>query len=446
MTPLTRRQLLKLGLGAAGATALAGCATPGMTSVNAAATIPAAGPGNPVTLTYWAWLKDLQKVADIWNAKNPHIQVQTVWIPAGAQGGYPKMYSALAAGGGPDLAQIELRTIPEFLLVNGLVDLARYGAAADAATFDPTLWKQVSFTGGIYGIPQDSGPMGTFYQTEIFEGVGASPPTTWSGWADVAAELRKKKVYIDVFPLSDPSVFTSYAIQAGATWLTPKEDGWVINMQDDATMSTARFFDAALDKDLVSTAFEAYSPAWFAACANGSIASLTDASWADALIEGVAGGKGKWRVAPMPKWEHGGYGSSVRGGSTTAVLANSRHPREALEFAVWLNGSEEGINGLIENCGIGWSANPKFIGTSRKEPSPFFSGQDYNQDVFVPASTEQNPDWSWWPITQQSLNILADQFRRKPGGQTLVDGVAKAEEQIITVFRNKGLSIRKEGS
>ncbi|QGH68119.1 extracellular solute-binding protein [Pseudactinotalea sp. HY158] len=444
MTSLTRRQLLTFGLGATAAGALAACATPGTTSVNAAPTIPPEPSGHPVRLTYWAWLKDLQKVADIWNAQNPHIQVETVWIPGGNEGGYQKLYSALAAGGGPDLAQVELRAVPEFMLVNGLVDLSRYGADAAAPTFDPTLWNQVSFTGGVYGIPQDSGPMATFYQTELFEKIGARPPDTWSQWAEVAAEFRTAGAYIDVFPIADPSSFVAYATQAGATWLTPTDDGWVIDMTGEATLTVARFFDHAIDSDLVTTDYGLYSPPWFAAAAAGGLASLTDASWADALLEGVSGAEGKWRVAPMPRWEHGGFGSSFRGGSTTTVLAHSAHPAEALEFATWLNGSRAGIDGLIEHCGIGWSANPDYIGASRMQPSPFFGGQDYNTDVFLPASTEQNPDWSWWPITQQSLNILADEFRRKPSGQSLVDAVANAERQIISAFENKGLSIRKE--
>ena len=40
------------------------------------------------------------------------------------------------------------------------------------------------------------------------------------------------------------------------------------------------------------------------------------------ILEGVAGGKGRWRVAPMPRWDSG-FGSSYWGGSTTAVLSVS---------------------------------------------------------------------------------------------------------------------------
>lgn len=444
MRPLTRRQLLELGLGAGTLGALAACATPGTVSVNAQPTIAAAG--EPIRLTYWAWLKDLQKVADIWNAKNPGVQVEAVWIPGGNSGGYQKMYSALAAGGGPDLGQVEMRTVPEFMLVNGLVDLSRYGAEEHAAKFDQTLWNQVSFDGGVYGVPQDSGPMATFYQPAIFEQVGGAPPATWDEWAGLARELRGIGVYLDCFPISDAGVFTAFATQSGAQWLTPEEDGWVINMTDEATMRVARFFDQAIDEDLVTTRFTPYSPAWFAACAEGSIASLTSASWGDALVQGIAGGSGKWRVAPMPTWGDDGFGSSFLGGSTVGVLANSKHPKEALEFAIWLCTSQEGIDAMIEHCGIGWSPAADYIGAARTQPSEFFGGQNYNEEIFAPATEQQNNDWSWWPITQQSFNILADGFREKASGGTLVDAVANAEAEIMTAFRNKGLTIRKAQS
>ncbi len=443
MPHVSRRRLLGTGLGALSLAALGACATPGTHSVNADPAIPAAN-GEKIRLTYWAWLKDFQKVADLWNAKNPQVQVDVVWIPGGNSGGYQKMYSALAAGAGPDLAQIELRSIPEFMLVNGLVDLNRYGAQEFAPLYDPTLWGQVSFTGGVYGIPQDSGPMATFYQPALLEKVGATPPKTWDEWAAVGKELRRAGSYIDCFAISDASPFAAFAGQAGAAWFRPEEDGWVINMTDDATLNVARFFDKAIDDGLVQTGFAHYSPAWFAAAAKGGIASITSGSWGDALVEGVSGGKGKWKAAPMPVWGKTGFGSSYLGGSTTAILAGSKHPREALEFAVWLTTSHEGIDAMIKHSGIGWSPAKDFVGTARQQPSEFFSGQNYFKDVLIPASREQNPKWSWWPVTQQTFNILSDGFRKKASGTSLVDAVASAEKDVMTVFRNKGLTIRKE--
>lgn len=445
MSSLSRRKVL--GLGAGAAALLAGCGTPGTTSVNAQPTIaPANG---KVRLEYWAWLKGLDQVCAIYNQSQPNVQVDAVFIPGGNAGGYQKLYSALAAGAGPDIAQVEMRTLPEFLLANGLVDLKRYGAEQYADLYDPTLWNQVSYTGGIYAIPQDSGPTGLFYRPDLLEAVGAQPPTTWDEWAATGAELKATNVFMDVFPLSDASVFTAYATQAGAAWLRAEDDGWVIDMTDDATLQVARFFDKAIDDGIVTTSYTAFSPAWFAAAGSDGLACCTTGSWGDALIEGVSGAEGKWKVAAMPTWPGDtGYASSFLGGSTAAILANSAHPAEAVEFAVWMTTTPEGINALIEYCGIGWSPARDVIGDLREEPSAFFSDQNYNQEVFVPATLEssQNQDWSWWPVTQQSFNILSDGFRAKASGGTLVDAVAKAQDDIVQVFRNKGLTIRKADS
>lgn len=448
---LSRRRLLSLGaagLAGGAASLLGGCATPGTTSVNTQPTIPPAG--EPVRLQYWAWLKDLQKVCDVWNAQRPDIQVEAVWIPGGNSGGYQKLFSALAAGGSPDLAQVEFRSIPEFMLVNGLVDLGRYGVDQYAGRYNTTLWQQVSFVGGVYGIPQDSGPMGFYYRPDLLDRVGAKPPATWDEWAEVAAEVRKIRAYLDVFAISDASYFCAISTQAGASWFTVDGDHWTVDMTDDATLNTAAFFDRAIDKGLVTTAFTMFSPPWYAAAANNQIAGAITASWGDALIESISGGAGKWKVAPMPLWRNGsetvGYGSSFIGGSTAAVMADSKHPKEAMEFAVWMTTSDEGIDAMIANSGIGWSPDDTYIGATRQQPSKFFSGQNYNEEVFAAMAKEQNPDWQWWPLTTQSFNILADAFLRKGPGYTLVDAVRDAESQIVEAFRNKGLSIERRGS
>lgn len=445
MTTMTRRDLLRLGAVAGAGTAVAGCSTPGTTSVNTRPTIPPATEGETITLTYWAWLKDLQQVCDVWNAQNPRVQVQASWIQGGNAGGYQKLYSALAAGGGPDLGQVELRSVPEFMLVNGLVDLRRYGIDAYADRFNEALWQQVSYVDGVFGVPQDSGPMGMYYRPDLLDAVGAAAPQTWAQWADVARELRGTGVYLDCFNYADPSWFAALAQQAGARWLRVEDSEWVIALADDLTLDVARFFDAAIDEDLLTTAYGQYSTPWYAAAANNHLAGLISASWGDALLGSVSGASGLWRVAPMPRWETG-FASSFVGGSTIAVLANSAHPQEAMEFAVWMATSPEGIDAMIEHCGIGWSPSADYIGIEREGGSEFFGGQAYNTEVFEPAAAPQaqNLEWSWWPITQQTFNIIADGFRTKAAGGTLVDAVVEAQANVVRTFRNKGLSIREE--
>ncbi|MBC3760169.1 extracellular solute-binding protein [Quadrisphaera sp. RL12-1S] len=452
--PPTRRQVLRAaglgiaGLGALGATAA--CGTPG-TAPAAGAPLPAASPGEVVRLQYWAWLKDLQKVCDVWNAKNPSVQVEAVWIPGGNSGGYQKIFSALAAGSGPDLAQIEVRTLPSYLLQNGLADLSAYGFGDVIGSYDEGLASQVRLDGRLWGVPQDSGPIGFFYRTESLEAVGAQPPSTWEEWLEVARAIHGNDAghWIDSFNAGDPTTFISIATQAGATWFKPEGEEWVIDMTDDATAAVATLFDTALDEGLLNTALPPFSVGWFAAAGSGAIASLVSGSWADALIEGTTGGEGQWRVAPVPTWASDpsltkAVGSSYLGGSTAAITSTCAHPREALAFATWMTTDPEGIDAMIQYSGIGWSPASDYIGKARQQPSEFFSGQSYNTEVFQPAAQQQRTDWTWSPVTLQAINIVADAFRaRLTGGyRTCLDALAAAQPQVVAAHRDKGLAVR----
>ncbi|WP_298805119.1 extracellular solute-binding protein [uncultured Pseudokineococcus sp.] len=445
MTTLSRRALLRGGaLGAAGLAGLAGCGTVG-TAPAATGTIPPKAPGEVVRLQYWAWLKDLQQVCDVWNAQRPDIQVEAVWIPGGNTGGYQKLFAAIAAGSGPDLAQVEMRNVPSFLLQSGLVDVSRYGFGAVEDRYDRALVEQVTFLDGAWAVPQDSGPMATFYRPDLLEEVGAGPPATWAEWLDTARAVHEADPdrWLESFPVGDTSVFLAYAAQAGAVWFTPEDDRWVVRMTDDATMAVARHFDTAISEGVVNTALAPYSPGWFAAVGDGRIAALTSGSWGDALLEGATGAAGKWRVAPMPVWADlpGSYGSSYLGGSTAALMAGSEHPHEALEFATWMTTSQEGIDAMIQYSGIGWSPATDYIGAARQEGSDFFGGQAYGAEVFAPAAQEQNLDWTWPPIAQQVMDGLGDRFRGVlTGGTTMVDAVAAMEGEVVEIFREKGLS------
>lgn len=442
MAGLSRRHLFRAGLGVGAGTVLTACGT-GRRGNTEQPLIPRAEPGETVHLTYWSWLKDLQQVCDIWNAKTPGVQVEAVWVQPGNDGGYQKLFSALAAGGGPDLAQVELRQIPAFRLVNGLVDLSRYGIGEHAAKYDPTLLSQVSFGDGVYGVPQDSGPCAFYYRADVMDEVGAEPAGTWREWAELASEYRAADRYLECFSVDDTSPFAALATQAGATWFQIDGDEWVIDMSDDATMHVAEHFDRAIDKDLVDTSMSSFTPGWFAAAGNGSLGAVTSGSWADALIMGTGGTEGLWRVSPMPTWGDTGFGSTHLGGSTVATLANSRHPQEALDFSVWMTTDPEGIDAMIESSGIGWSPSPDHIGTVRQQPSEFFGGQNYNEEILVPAAEQQNPDWVWGPTTLQVFGVLADNFRRKLSGDTtLMKACAQAQEESVKLLRDKGLNAR----
>ncbi|MGP5624545.1 ABC transporter substrate-binding protein [Brachybacterium alimentarium] len=438
MSSFTRRAALA-GTGAAGmAAALAACAPPNPGNINAEATIPPSD--GPVTVTYWAWLKDLQKVADVFNETQDRIRVEATWIPGGNTGGYAKILSAVAAGGGPDIAQVELRQVPEFALAGALVDLTRYGFAEQADAFDPGAISQVKVGDSYWAVPQDTGPVATFYNREVLEDeLGLQAPATWDEFretAGIVSEAGKKLISLDP---SDGSHPIAWAMQTGAVWFRPEGDGWIVDMTDDASMRMAEFWDGILGDKIIGTGYGSYTTPWYAAAGDGNVLASISGSWSDALNETVPGGSGKWAVAPMPRWDDG-YASGGHGGSSAAVLSTSQHPVEALEFLTWMCTDPAGIDAMIEFSGIGWSPAKDYIGEIRQQPSEFFSGQNYNEEVIVPMAEGQNLDWTWAPMMQRAQAIIGDGMTNAVSGEVpLVDMFANSQKEIVKIMRDMGL-------
>ncbi|MGP5638902.1 MULTISPECIES: ABC transporter substrate-binding protein [Brachybacterium] len=438
MKSYTRRAALAasgaVGMGAA----LAACAPPNPGNVNAEATIPPSD--GPVTVSYWAWLKDLQKVADVYNASQDRIKVETTWIPGGNSGGYAKILSAVAAGGGPDIAQVELRQVPEFALAGALVDLTRYGFAEQASAFDPGAIAQVKVGDSYWAVPQDTGPVATFYNREVLEGeLGLQAPTTWDEFRETAAAVSDAGKQLISLDPSDGSHPIAWAMQSGAVWFRPEGDGWIIDMLGEDSMRVADFWDEILASKIIGTGYGSYSTPWMAAAGDGKVLASISGSWSDALTESVPGGAGKWAVAPMPRWQDG-YASGGHGGSSAAVLSTSKHPVEALEFLTWMCTDPAGIDAMIEFSGIGWSPAKDYIGKIRQQPSEFFSGQNYNEEVIVPMAEGQNLDWTWAPMMQRAQAIIGDGFTQAVAGeQTLVDMLENSQKEIIKIMRDMGL-------
>jgi multiple sugar transport system substrate-binding protein len=441
MNLLTRRSALAGSGAALTAAALAACAPPNPGEVNSEPTIPAAD--GPVTLTYWAWLKDLQNVADIFNETQDRIRVETTWIPSGNNGGYAKILSAVAAQGGPDIAQVELRNIPEFALAGALVDLSRYGFADVESSFDPGALSQAKVGDSVWGVPQDTGPVTTFYNREILEGeMGLTPPATWEEFHEIAGIVSEAGRSLITLDPTDGSHAVGWAMQSGANWFRPEGDGWIVDMTGDASMRVAEFWDQLLAEKIINTGYGAYTTPWYAAAGEGNVLASIGGSWGDALVQSVPGGSGKWAAAPMPVWADGmGYPSGGQGGSAAAVLANSKHPLEAIEFLTWMCTDPVGIDAMIENSGIGWSPAADYIGEARQEPSEFFSGQNYNEEVVLPMAQGQNLEWTWAPLMQRAMAIIGDGMTDAVNGTVpLTDMFGNAQTEIVQIMRDMGLN------
>ncbi|MCT2582984.1 extracellular solute-binding protein [Actinophytocola sp. S1-96] len=400
-------------------------------------------PGQKITLTFWSWVPGVDKAVDLWNSENPEVQVKLEKIPAGNQGGYAKMHSALKSGEAPDLAQVEYQVIPEFLLEDGLVDLAPLGVGDHEGDFVEWQWQQGAFGDGVYAVPQASGPMAMFYRADLFEKWGIAPPTTWAEYEQAARRIRQAdpNAYISTFPPGNSAWFTSLAAQAGARWFDISGDTWQVDMDTPETIEVAEYWDRMRQDGLVKTDPDLQN-GWYADLQAGRIVTWVGAQWGDAILMGNAPETaGKWRVAPIPQWSEGEQRSANWGGSSTALLKGASYPEEALKFALWLNTDPESIDLLIAG-GYGWpAAKGAFSGSALDKPYEFFSGQKINE-VFAEADQNIDKSWKWIPTTTAMYENLNQGFRAAVAGQgSFADSVRAAQTKTVADLKAKGLRV-----
>ncbi|MEV6108884.1 extracellular solute-binding protein [Streptomyces sp. NPDC051940] len=437
----TRREALAWGTAAAATPWLAACAeSPGAARISTSADRK---PGQKIMLVFWTWVP-LQKTVELWNSKNPDVQVELQIVPGGTNGGYQKMHASLKAGNPPDLAQVEYHELPSFMLVNGLTDLTRFGAEKLAPSYVDWQWQQGVFGGRVRTIPQASGPLGFYYRRDLFERWDVEVPTTWEAFEQAARDIRRRGggARICSFPPANPNWFAGLVWQRGARWFRTEDDTWIVDIDGAESREVADYWDRLVRDDLV-TLMPELQPGWYQAMQTGQLASWVGAQWGDALLRNNAPGtSGKWSVTSMPQWEPGALTAANWGGSSTAILQGTRHAVEAMEFAHWLNTDPESIDLLIAS-GYGWpAAKIDYRQTALGKPDPFFGGQRYN-DVFAEADQHIDTSWKWSPTHDQSQAHLADAFGRVASGKgTFAEALEDCQDRVVDDLKAKGLKVR----
>ena len=394
------------------------------------------------TLTVWGWAPQLEPIVEAFEAKYPKVKVNLENVGTGNDH-YTKIQNAVKAGSGaPDVAQIEYAALPQFALSDALVDLKGYGAGELQANYTPSTWGSVNLNGGIYALPQDSGPMAMFYRADVFEKHGIEVPATWDEYIEAGKKLHAAdpKAYI-TNDIGDADFTTSMIWQAGGQ--PYKVDGPTtvqINLQDEGSKTWTQNWNQLVQGKLVAPV-ASWSDEWYKGLSDGSIATLITGAWMPANLEsGAAEGNGKWRVAPMPTYEKGKPASAENGGGGDAVLKQSKNKAAAYGFLQFSNGPEgskiHAANGGFPSTTADLQ-DPAFLNAESK----YFGGQKINE-VLVQASKDVVPGWSYLPFQTYANSIFSDTVGQAYGSNSdLNAGLVAWQDASIKYGNQQGFTV-----
>lgn len=427
-----KRVMTAAGVAVAASLVVSGCST--------AAESPA---NESITIEYFGWVPSLEDAVDVWNEQNPTIRVNLIRTGGEAETN-PKIRSAVEAGNAPCISQLPLDKVASYV-ADGLLEPVTAEAAAVEDQFLPYTWSLVNLGGETYGIPQDTGPMVMFYRTDLYEQFGLTPAATWDDYAEQARTVRAADPnrYLGFFGSDDNLNWSGYAWQSGAQWFSVDSEGWTVGLDDAKTVRAAQYWQGLIDEDVIA-ATNRWDPALYSQLVDGTYMTFIGASWNARLIaSNAADSAGQWAIAPMPTYPDGNTSANA-GGSAVVVLKGCEHKQEAVDFATWLNSSEDSMNILASPDGGGLypAAKAALDFDVVNQEVDFFGGQNI-YEVFRQSAEGVNEDWAWGPTYAQSVTVIVDGFGKMVAGElTLEDVMRNAQESTLDDMTTRGITAK----
>jgi multiple sugar transport system substrate-binding protein len=389
---------------------------------------------DPVVLKFWSFhtgseAEFIEQVVKLYNEKHDDIKIEhsvvnqsdyiTTLIP-----------TAYANGEAPDILYVEPSTFTKYAEKGMLADLTPYFSEELKNDILPSALNAVTYRGKIYALPFEMEILGLFYNADMLEEAGITPPTTWNDLYEAAKKLTTEDVYGLVLPVekSGYTLFNWWPFMwmNGADVLSEDSTTCTVDTPEmaEALDFWGRFFKEGLspnslqigpwDIGNIGTGIAAMQ-----ICGTYCISSIEN-NYPDVNIQ----------VAPLPAPE-GKQSYTVAGGQKLAVNAQSENIDAATGFIFWLYGDMNDTSLASQ-----WLTEAKFAYPARK------SIIDANKDIFQKGLRKTFTEFYDTAIPEPSYtaeitDALSDMLQNVMfGGMSGVDA-AKAAHKTISEYLNQ---------
>lgn len=401
----------------------------------------------PTQLTVWSWVPGLQNEIDLFEKKYPKVKV-TLENPASGAELYQKVRTAIQAGqGAPDVLQMDYQYMPTFEFSNYLTDLTPYGAAALKSQFVPFAWQQVANQAGIFGFPQDSGPMINLYRQDVLNQAGVTDaPATWEDFAAAAKRVKSATgAYMTNLSGTQQSAVTGLLWQAGVKPFNydPASKTVGIDLDTPAAEKVMTYWQNLLQSGVVSSEPDFVDP-WYRALSTGTIASWQSGAWAPVFLQGTAkDSSGKWRAAALPAWTAGDKTAGNWGGSADSVLSTSKNKLAAYGLVKFLN-TDPQVTAMYVSKQFLFPATVANLDSSDflSQTSEFYGGQKVNA-LLASIAPNVPASFNWPPFmdyVNSSFNTTLGDAITKKGN--LVTGLQAWQKALRDYAAQQGFTVK----
>ncbi|MCF4121043.1 extracellular solute-binding protein [Antribacter sp. KLBMP9083] len=325
--PLSRHMTARLAAGAAAISllVLSGC---GRSDEPASSAASARVDDGPATGTVELWAPDgdatvLDDVLASFKEDNPELDLQITLIPSDEY--TTKLQSAVAAGGGPDIAQLYTESQAQFIAGGAFAPVPE--GLVDSTAFFPGAWESGVVDAVAYSVPWYAYTYALVYRSDFAEAAGVEAPATWDEAIPFFEALQaggaEKGLGADVgWDVYNGQDVTQYLWQAGGRPMSDDGTEWTLDTPEmiDALSYNESFFTSGI-ADPDAPGFLDAQPYFV----EGRTGAMMTGPWVIGQLDDVAGEEG-WTqehvATAMVPGDAGGSVGAIAGGSW-GVLADS---------------------------------------------------------------------------------------------------------------------------
>ncbi len=324
---------------------------------------------------------DVKAMTDAFTAANPGITVVPEYV------GYDALHDKIVTDqvGGSGLYDIVLMDTPwpaEFVKANIVTDITDKIPADFKDGVFPSAWTAATYNGRYYGVPWINDTKFFFYNTKMFSEAGiTSAPKTWD---DVVADAKAiKQKGIVQYPIvaswkQVEAVICDWtqlaAVFGGANFL---------DSNGNATFNTAgglgalQFMKSLLDQGLVNPASLGFiEDDVNSTMAAGQAAMALNWTYGYNVMNDPKQSKVAGQIAVVASPGEGSVATSgVNGGMSLAITKSSKHPDQALQYALWI-ASEKSQEMDTANAFPMWKASFQNPAVTKANPAFFAAAQN----------------------------------------------------------------------